>query len=391
MMMKPYLFVHEADRSKGGDTFDALKMELKNQTHRRKLFDESHPPVTWHRISDFQVVSLIQIAQDMLKHSPKYVLSDLQLYIPGTLLEQRFEFPTPVILYVSENNPGAAEAATEMQTAFRRLKIASWLPRTAEMRQSWLPDIRGSITSALHMPIPDIRGSIIGALNGPPALQLKAESSRDDDLNAPQAEPQATHFLLYLNQHTFMEKVGETLAGEVRRAMASRLPIAMIHENDSAREGCEFATFFEITPKDLIDGGLYRSIAIAFMPGEAHRSVSRALLAKNHLGARVASHRGFMRSNKSEASNCSHSNKSERSVSRRASRIVVRSSSAHLPRQSQSCPASERKSSFTTGKHFSGKWLHKLQRSASGRLSSGSAAGAVHTTTQVGASVSSCY
>jgi len=381
--------VHEEDRSKGGDTLDALKAELKNQTHRRKLFDEHHPTVTWHRISDFQVVSLIQIAEDMLKHSPKYILSDLQLYIPGGLLEQRLEFPTPVMLYVSENNPGATEAAAEMQAAFRRLKVANRLPQTAEMRHSWLPDIRGSITSALHMPLPDIRGSIIGALNGPPALQLSAESSRDDDLRAAEAGPQATHFLLYLNQHTFMEKMGETLASEVRRAMASRLPIAMIHEKAIAYDGCEFATFFETTPKDLIDGGLYRAIAIAFMPGEAHRSVSRALLAKNHLGARVVSNRGFMRN---RSSNCSRS-KSERSVSCRASRVVVRSSSAHLPRQSQSRAASERKSSFTTGKHFSGKWLHKLQRSASGRLSSGSAAGAVHTTstTQVGASVSSCY
>jgi len=37
--------------------------------------------------------------------------------------------------------------------------------------------------------------------------------------------------------------------------------------------------------QDLINGGLYRALAIAFVSGDAHRSVSRALLAKNALGA----------------------------------------------------------------------------------------------------------
>ena len=53
----------------------------------------------------------------------------------------------------------------------------------------------------------------------------------------------------------------------------------MVHENDPERNGCEFAQMFQTTPQDLIDDGLYKSIAIALheMP---HREVSLALVAQ---------------------------------------------------------------------------------------------------------------
>lgn len=96
--------------------------------------------------------------------------------------------------------------------------------------------------------------------------------------------PKPTRFLVYLNKQTFRGKMGEAFAQEVRDALAADLKIAVVHENDDTRDGCEFDLFFKTTPQDLIDGGLYRQIAIAFMKGEGHRKVGRALLAKN-LGA----------------------------------------------------------------------------------------------------------
>ena len=103
------------------------------------------------------------------------------------------------------------------------------------------------------------------------------------------SEPVAapTHFLLYLNELTYAGEIGEALAQEVRDAQAAGLPIAMIHENDEARGGCEFGTFFQTTPQDLIESGLYRALALAFVSGDAHRRVSRALLAKA-VGAEAA-------------------------------------------------------------------------------------------------------
>ena len=66
----PYLFVHEADEKKGGAPFAALKLELQDEAQRTQLFDDRRV-TQWHRKSEFQMISLIEIAEDMLKHSPK--------------------------------------------------------------------------------------------------------------------------------------------------------------------------------------------------------------------------------------------------------------------------------------------------------------------------------
>ena len=60
-------------------------------------------------------------------------------------------------------------------------------------------------------------------------------------------------------------------------------PIVMLHENDMANGGCEFARFFSTTPQDLIADGLYKALALAYYPGH-FRPVSIALVAKK-LGA----------------------------------------------------------------------------------------------------------
>ena len=81
----------------------------------------------------------------------------------------------------------------------------------------------------------------------------------------------ATHYLLYLNQRTFMHEAGDALAEEVRSVMDMGIPILMMHENDTAegRHGCDFSTFFRTTPDDLIQSGLYSKLAIAALPARA--------------------------------------------------------------------------------------------------------------------------
>ena len=46
--------------------------------------------------------------------------------------------------------------------------------------------------------------------------------------------------LLYLNKKTFVGKEGQTLANEVRQLRAHGIDIILVHENDRARDGCEF-------------------------------------------------------------------------------------------------------------------------------------------------------
>ena len=99
--------------------------------------------------------------------------------------------------------------------------------------------------------------------------------------------PSVSHFMLYLNRHTYGASA-KALAEEICKAWSAKLQIVMIHEKDPARGGCEFSNFFLTTPAHLIEDGLYRQLAIPFEGGEAHRDVSRVMLAKA-LGAKVSS------------------------------------------------------------------------------------------------------
>ena len=76
-----------------------------------------------------------------------------------------------------------------------------------------------------------------------------------------------------------MGSQGEALAREMSKARAAGLPVVLVHENDGARDGCAFDTFFQTTPQDLINDGIYSQIANACHSGP-HRSVSLALIAK---------------------------------------------------------------------------------------------------------------
>ena len=88
-----------------------------------------------------------------------------------------------------------------------------------------------------------------------------------------------THLLLYLNSETWLGDAGKQLAREVTVARAMELPIVMLHENDPAAGGCEFGLFFQTTPQELIHGGLYQALALAFYP-DPFRHVSCCLAAR---------------------------------------------------------------------------------------------------------------
>ena len=72
--------------------------------------------------------------------------------------------------------------------------------------------------------------------------------------------PAVTHFLLYLNDQTYLHADGERLAEELRRATAagSTIKVVMAHENDQKHGGCDFSIFFDgRTPPDLQQSGIY--------------------------------------------------------------------------------------------------------------------------------------
>ena len=172
----------------------------------------------------FQDMSLQLLAEQLLLSCPSYApAKNLPLYVPGEVSLQRIKFSSPVVLYASKNNPGAAAAAAMLVEGVDAL----------------------SVTEV------------------PPALGGVA----------------ATHFILYLAHETYVGEAGDALAEELREARANHLPLVMLHENDMDNGGCEFARFFETTPQDLIAGGLYTALAFANYPGP-FRPISIALTQK---------------------------------------------------------------------------------------------------------------
>ena len=241
---KPITLVHDPVR--GGGSVEFIKTE-ECDTELRGIF-EGRDIIVWHRIKvrapcltysalhacthapscvlrqAFQDMSLQLLSEQLLLSCPSYATAkSLPLYVPGEVTLQRIQFSSPVVLYASKNNPGAAAAAAMLVEGVDALSVAEV----------------------------------------PPALGGVA----------------ATHFLLYLAHETYVGEAGDALAEELREARANHLPLVMLHENDMDNGGCEFARFFETTPQDLIAGGLYTALAFANYPGP-FRPISIALTQK---------------------------------------------------------------------------------------------------------------
>jgi hypothetical protein len=203
-----------------------------------------------------------------------------ELYMKGELELNNLYFGHRVDLLVSDHNPGAIEAAQELVDRFPRALSMTVLSHREQL-DSYLADFAAAAAAEAS----NSEASRLGASNvfeasiaSPVSLRSK-ESSEDIQPGSSAARLVEPHFLLYLNEETFVGEDGERLARLVREVRTTPIPITMAHENDDQRGGCDFARFFQTTPGDLIDDGLYNDIALA-LHGCAHRSVSLALVAR---------------------------------------------------------------------------------------------------------------
>ena len=268
---KPLALVHDPVR--GGAALDFIMNEECPARLLSPIFD-NRSIIMWHRIADFQLVSLKLLAEQMLLGSPEYRReAALELEVPGELSAARLRFPTPVLLYTSPNNAGVLAAARSILKEMPTFRSTSTTPSAiaglAETMQKEEEANRSAEAAArarkgLHFALPS-SGAGFG--------NKKKE--------------EATHFLLYLNTETFVGEAGEVFAEQVRTARAVNMPILMLHETDPAAGGCEFSKFFQTTPHDLIADGLYGALAMSFLP-HPFRTVSVKAAAKS-IGAVEAS------------------------------------------------------------------------------------------------------
>ena len=238
---KPLVLLHDADGKKHGGPLEELKRAC-SEEDRAFVFGAGHaerPVIPWHRVRDFQLVSLRQIAEQVVRASPAYEGVPVALYLPG---DRSLTFRHRVGLWVSEANEGAREVAEELAHTFPRV-----------------------------------------ALVDAPAYLREAEADGDGN----------DTMLVYLNAKTFASCASEgspssQLADELRRVLrrmavqretASRgcTRIVLVHECEGARGACAFDQILAATPMHLKEGGLYKPLAIGLHGGE-HRDVSRRQL-----------------------------------------------------------------------------------------------------------------
>ena len=125
------------------------------------------------------------------------------------------------------------------------------------------------------------------------ALELVAEVGRAQQLSISVSSDvgqlrSCECMLVYLDARTWRSAASDALAEEVRVAMAAGLRLLLAHEMPSAaeteaeRHPTEFAAFFEqgATPADLIDAGIYQSIAVP-LKGGAWRQASLVMFAQS--------------------------------------------------------------------------------------------------------------
>ena len=196
-----------------------------------------HEVVPWHRIQEFQRVSLKLLAEQLLLGCPVGVSGPFQegnkigLFIPGELPLQSKALQRRVV-YASPHNPGALAVAKDLTASMGgRLEVTGDFKAITENKVDAAKKI------SLHRQVTTVL------------------TARDTTVQ------RTAVFLLYLNDETFLHAAGKTLAEELRtvRAKGSTVQVIMVHENENERGGCDFGIFFDgRTPQDLLQGGLFK-------------------------------------------------------------------------------------------------------------------------------------
>ena len=230
--------MHEADEDRGGMPLHVLREDFASvrPDAAAKLFSERTPKITWHRVQEYQLMSLRMAAELVVHEMPSYskLKQPPKLFLRDDILTKTFKFKVLPNVYVSANNPGAMEMSDELHAKYSS----------------------AGLSLSRQMP--------------PEFAAYDINNVQPEEDEASRAHPTVacttyTHMLLYLCKETFVGDAGRRLAHEIREANQLSLRIVMVHECDPDKNGCPFAQFFRTTPDDLISGGLYAgSIANAF-------------------------------------------------------------------------------------------------------------------------------
>jgi len=216
--------------------------------------------IPWYRERAFQDLTLRLILQRVLEASgrrgPSGSTAD-RVFIPTERTRQPLQLSPPVglkrfHLYTSPYNPGAAEVVAGMERELRH----------------------ASLSQPEH---PNRRRGVLDRLSQTPQRAVKVSLVSTDQ---PSQLGRAERVLVYLNVETHTRgEASERLHGEIRRALASGIPLLLVHETRPDFGACQFKDIMAAAPEDLRvrPGGMYDELAVELC-GNAHLHVSMRLL-----------------------------------------------------------------------------------------------------------------
>jgi hypothetical protein len=270
-LKKPIILVHEADEARGGAPLRYfMDQECSPDLHDAIFRDRE--VTEWHRIKAFQMASLKAICVHVLRVSPVYskatgsnILSAKDLVLPGDVDPAQLKFPSHVTLHCSKDNPGALAAAMELQAVFPTSIFI-----VGQQRQ---------IIVGQQRQITERRALMRSTMAALPSPEQPLQSPGSDGVDEETASVHDVVFFLYLCASTFRGEEGARLMEELAEALAQKKQILLVHEKDAERQGCEFGTFFGVVSGNLVDAGIFKSLATPLVAGDGPRSVSYGMLA----------------------------------------------------------------------------------------------------------------
>ena len=209
----PLVCVHDSDPTKHGGPLADLRAACSPEFSELVF---GTPLVVWHRVHDFQLVSLAAIVEHFLRSSPPH--AEVSLEVPGALAWAQIRFNASTPLYVSRHNPEASTVATRLHELHSNLLL----------------------------------------VESPP---VKAAS--------------ITQWLLFLHKDMFSGEQGKQLETELLKALRNQITPVLVYSPEAG----VFSDIMGATPIPLMKLGLYSPLAIEWHEG-MHEGVSQKLLLK---------------------------------------------------------------------------------------------------------------
>ena len=367
-LQRPLVVVHEANVDKGGASRDEMHTECSTYCAARILdyvFRKSSAagpcgdnnnqltagssgwtPVTFHRLKEFQLLTLRLIAERFVVHLlPATELERLWsasssqhpsnstdgteerglLYFPDAPGPLRFA--ERAVIYTSPLNPRAAEVVDELCGRFPDAasrtsdapSCARVLPPEQQQEEERAPaeDRVEDTTPTVAVEGTELTWRNLAAVA---ALVARRRQQRHATNRHAQRRPtladvsahnsaEPTHWVFVVDRHTFarrdagdepsaslhtdarpagnmstLTERGQELTRSLTLALRGGVKVIVVHETDPSLGGCPFAVIHAATPDVLKDAGLYGPLAVPWH-SEAYRAVSLKQLAEA-LGAR---------------------------------------------------------------------------------------------------------